>query len=175
MSFDTHEDQSLNPDVPIVVVIETSCGDIEVELDPGIAPLTVNSFVFLAEQGFFDGSVSHRVMPGFMFQAGDPTATGVGDAGYDIAEDEFPSPGFRYARGVVAMANAGPGTTGSQFFIMLGDSGLAPNYTVIGRVTAGDEVLDAIASIPIASNSRGEVSVPLEALYIERVRVAASP
>ncbi len=171
MTFDGPEDEGLDPNAPISVTIETSCGNLEVELDPGLAPLAVNSFVFLARKGFFDGTVSHRIIPGFMFQAGDQTASGSGAPGYRISVDEWPAQGFAYVRGVVAMANAGPGTTGSQFFIMLGSSSLPPNFTVIGRLVSGEAVLDAIAAIPLTSNIRGDVSLPLETLYIEHVRV----
>jgi cyclophilin family peptidyl-prolyl cis-trans isomerase len=171
MVFNDHEDQGLTPGTAVTVSIETSCGDIGVELNPDLAPIAVNSFVFLANRGYFDGSVSHRIVAGFMFQAGDPTATGTGGPGYRIATDEWPAPGFIYERGVVAMANAGPGSTGSQFFIMLGDSSLPPNFTVIGRVVSGDDVLTAIADVPVTERPNGERSLPLEALYLERVRI----
>ncbi len=171
MTFDAHEDQGLEPTTLVTIVVETSCGDLEIELDPGLAPFAVNSFVFLARQGYFDGTVSHRIIPGFMFQAGDQTATGAGTPGYRIEQDEYPADGFSFSRGVVAMANAGPGTTGSQFFIMLADYALSPDYTVIGTVATGIEVLDAISGIPLSPNASGELSVPLEALYVERVRI----
>ena len=172
MAFDAAEDQGLASDTLVRVVLQTSCGDIQIDLDPGLSPVAVNSFVFLARQGYFDGSVSHRVMADFMFQAGDQTARGNGRPGYLLPVDEFPEPGFRYERGVVAMANAGAETTGSQFFVMLGFSGLPPNYTPIGNVVGGFETLDAIAAIPVGPNARGEVSFPLETLYIEKVTVA---
>ena len=171
MTFDGHENQGLDPGSTVSVTIETSCGDLVIELDPSIAPLSVNSFVFLAEQGFYDGVASHRIIDGFMFQIGDQTATGGGDAGYKIPIDEWPAAGFIYNRGVVAMANAGPGTTGSQFFIMMGSSALPPNYTVIGRLVSGDDVLDSIAAIPVAARPGGEQSLPLETLYIESIRI----
>jgi len=171
MAFERPQDEGLDLETPVSVTIETSCGDIVVELEPKIAPLAVNSFVFLARQGFYDGVISHRIMPGFMFQAGDQTAGGGGDPGYRILRDEWPGEGFSYDRGVVAMANAGPSTTGSQFFIMLGPSSLPPNYTVIGRVISGDEVLDNIDAIPVAARPGGEQSLPLEALYIEDILV----
>jgi peptidylprolyl isomerase len=161
-------DQGLDPTQPVTLVLETSCGDIIIEMDPGAAPETVNSFVFLAEQGFFDGGASHRISPSFVIQAGDPTATGFGGPGY-VVPDEYPNADFIYERGVVAMANAGPGSTGSQFFIMLGDSGLPPTFTVLGRVVDGLDVVDRIATIPLGVSARGEQSVPLETLYLERV------
>lgn len=171
MTFEMPEDQGLDPESKLQATISTSCGDITVELDPGGAPLAVNSFVFLARQGYYDGTVAHRIRPGFMFQAGDQTAAGGGDPGYRLPVDEYPDADFTYERGVVAMANGGPGTTGSQFFIMFEASGLSPNYTVIGRVVAGDDVLDDIAAIPITDNGRGEKSLPLEALYIEEITI----
>jgi cyclophilin family peptidyl-prolyl cis-trans isomerase len=170
-TFSEPEDLGLDPDTSIRARIETSCGDLVVELDPSIAPATVNSFVFLAQQGYFDGGAAHRVLPGFVLQAGDPTATGAGNPGYALA-DELPAPGIGYERGVLAMANAGPNTSGSQFFVMLADSGLPPAYSVFGRVVEGDDVLDVIASLPLGDRVSGftvERSVPLETLYLERV------
>ena len=171
MTFDRPQDESLDVESTLTATIATSCGDLVIELDPGIAPLAVNSFVFLAKQGFYNGVVSHRIMPGFMFQVGDQTATGSGDAGYRILLDEWPGPGFSYDRGVVAMANSGPQSTGSQFFIMMGPSALPPNYTVIGRLVGGDSVLDNIAAIPVAARAGGEESLPLESLYINSVTI----
>jgi len=168
--FDAPEDLALDAAQTITVVLATSCGEIVIEMDPGASPETVNSFVFLAQQTFFDGGASHRVVPSFLIQAGDPTATGFGGPGYAIP-DEFPEEGFVYERGVVAMANAGPGTTGSHFFIMTGDSGLPPTFSVLGRVVEGLEVLDRIAAIPLGFSARGEMSVPLETLYLESVTV----
>lgn len=172
MSFNGPDDLGL--DGPTVVTLETSCGPIVITLDSSVAPETVNSFVFLAEQGYFDGSASHRVLPGFMMQAGDPTASGLGGPGY-VVPDEFPADGFLYERGVVAMANAGAGTTGSQFFIMFASADwLPPNYTVIGTVTDGFETLDAVEALPLAMHPSGadpSPSVPLLSLYINEVTV----
>ncbi len=166
-TFEAPEDLGLDPSQPIRARIETSCGDLVVELDPSIAPVTVNSFVFLAQQGYFDGTASHRVIPGFVMQAGDPTATGRGNPGYALP-DELPPAGYFYERGVLAMANAGPNSGGSQFFIMLADAGLPPAYSIFGRLVEGDEVLDVIAGLPLG-NRGTEVSVPLQTLYVERV------
>jgi len=167
------DDLALDPATPLLATINTSCGPIVVQLDPLGAPETVNSFVFLAREGYFDGTVSHRVLPGFVIQAGDPTGTGRGGPGY-IVPDELPRDGFSYSIGVLAMANAGPNSTGSQFFIMIGDSGLPPLYSAFGSVIDGFATLDAIASLPLGPNSRGEVSVPLETVYIESVTVEAA-
>lgn len=170
MSFDTPEDQNLDAGNVVRATISTSCGDIGVELDPSIAPETVNSFVFLARSGYFNGSVSHRILPGFVLQAGDQSATGRGGPGYTIP-DELPEPGFLYEAGSLAMANSGPDTTGSQFFITLADAPLPTDYTYFGKVVDGFDTLDAIAQIPLGINAFGEQSVPLETLYIEQVTI----
>ncbi|NNC74898.1 MAG: peptidylprolyl isomerase [Acidimicrobiia bacterium] len=169
LSYTAPENLGLGSDT-IRATIVTSCGSIVIDLDPAAAPETVNSFIFLAEEGYFAGTVSHRVVPDFVIQAGDPTATGSGGPGYRIG-DEPPPDGFLYARGVVAMANAGPGTTGSQFFIMSGDANLPPLYSVFGTVVEGFDVIDAINYLPKGVSARGEPSVPLETLYIEQVIV----
>jgi cyclophilin family peptidyl-prolyl cis-trans isomerase len=171
LTFDTPEDQGLDPATLVQVTVATSCGDIVVELDPGIAPDTVNSFVFLARSGYFDGTVSHRIIPGFVIQAGDPTATGREGPGYTIP-DELPAAGFVYRSGALAMANSGPNTTGSQFFIVLSDTALPPNYSYFGEVVDGFETLDTISTIPLGLNIFGEMSVPLETLYIEQVTIS---
>ncbi len=157
---------------PVQVVLHTSCGDITLELDPALAPETVNSFVFLARQGYFDRTVTHRVVPGFVFQAGDPTASGSGDPGYSLP-DEFPSAGFSYVKGTVAMANSGtPNSGGSQFFIDLADIDLNPAYTVFGRVVEGFDVLETIASLPMGANPSDSInSRPLQTVYLEAVEV----
>lgn len=158
----------------VTVIVETSCGPLTLELDPSLAPESVNSFVFLAEQGYFDGSVSHRVLPGFMMQAGDPTATGRGGPGYSVP-DEFPTGAYLYERGTIAMANAGPGTTGSQFFVMFEAADwLPPQYTVIGSVVEGFEVLDIIAQVSLGQSPTSadpSPSTPLETIYLESVSV----
>jgi len=168
--FAEPNDLGLDPTVKLIATIGTSCGPIVVELDPGIAPETVNSFVFLAQQGYFDGTVSHRIIPGFVIQAGDQTATGFGGPGY-VVPDELPPEGFAYTTGVLAMANSGPNTTGSQFFIMVGDGGLPPFYSAYGIVTDGFDTLTSIVSLPLGTSRRGEMSVPLETIYIESVTV----
>ena len=128
--------------------IATSLGDISVELFVGEAPVTANSFAFLAKEGFYDGTVIHRVVPGFVVQMGDPTGTGTGGPGYQFADELASARNRGYGRGTLAMANAGPDTNGSQFFICIGDAGLPPAYSVFGEVTEGMEVVDAIAKQP---------------------------
>jgi len=123
--------------------IQTSKGDIVVELAAAGAPITVNNFVFLARQQFYDGSTFHRVLPGFMAQGGDPTGTGSGGPGYSI-RDEF-SPQLRHETGVISMANAGPNTGGSQFFITYVPTFyLDGRHSVFGRVTKGMDVLQKL-------------------------------
>ena len=171
MQFDEPGDAGVTG--PIRVVLTTSCGPIELQLRPDLAPETVNSFVFLAEEGYFDGTVFHRVLPGFMMQGGDPTATGRGGPGYQIP-DELPATSV-YTRGVIAMANAGPNTTGSQFFIMFDTADwLPPSYSVFGEVISGFEVLDLIAAVPLGigpSSADPSPSTPLESIFIESVSV----
>ena len=171
LSFSAPDDMGLDQGVKLLATLNTSCGPILLELDPSLAPRTVNSFVFLADAGYYDGTVSHRVIPDFMVQVGDPTATGTGGPGYTLP-DEFPADGFVYEAGVVAMANAGFGTTGGQFFIVTGDASHLPaQFTVIGRVSEGLDVLANIENVPLGVNIRGELSVPLETIYIESITI----
>ncbi len=128
------------------VTIETDRGTIELALYPEHAPMTVNNFVFLARDGFYDGVTFHRVISNFMIQGGDPTGTGRGGPGYRFA-DELDGNPLRHERGVISMANAGPDTNGSQFFITHGPQPhLDGRHTVFGRVTKGLDVVDAIAT-----------------------------
>ena len=110
--------------------IETTAGTMTAEFFPAEAPKTVNNFVFLAREGFYDGVIFHRVIPGFVIQGGDPTGTGRGGPGYRFEDEPVTRP---YVRGTIAMANAGPNTNGSQFFIMHADYPLPPNYTIFGH------------------------------------------
>jgi cyclophilin family peptidyl-prolyl cis-trans isomerase len=131
------------------VTIETELGVITIKVEADLGPLAAANFVALAGCTFYDGVVFHRVVPGFVIQGGDPTGTGRGGPGYVFSNDPVTVP---YTRGVVAMANAGRDTNGSQFFIVLADSGLSPDYSVFGRVTAGMETVDAIAAAADAEN-----------------------
>ena len=126
------------------VSIATNCGSIELELYPQHAPQTVNNFVFLAGQGFYDGVKFHRVIANFMIQGGDPTGSGRGGPGYRFADECHGNP-LRHERCVISMANAGPNTNGSQFFIThLATPHLDGKHTVFGKVTSGEDVVDAI-------------------------------
>ena len=121
------------------VVIKTNKGDIHLDLNPAEAPMTVNNFVTLARDGYYDGVTFHRVVPRFVIQGGDPTGTGSGGPGYQFQDEAVKRP---YKAGTVAMANAGPNTNGSQFFICLEDQpGLPPNYTIFGDTVAGMDVV----------------------------------
>lgn len=132
--------------------LHTNHGDIAIEFDAPKSPLTVNNFVFLAREGFYDGVIFHRVISGFMIQGGDPTGTGTGGPGYRF-RDELEGAG-EYSRGTVAMANAGPNTNGSQFFIMHRDYGLPHSYSIFGKVTAGLDAVDSIAATPTGAQDR---------------------
>jgi cyclophilin family peptidyl-prolyl cis-trans isomerase len=133
--------------------IHTTVGDIEVQLFADDAPKAANNFVDLARKGFYDGVIFHRIVPGFVIQGGDPTGTGTGGPGYKFEDEPFKGD---YDRGTLAMANAGPNTNGSQFFICLADLGgrLPKNYTIFGRVTKGMDVVDKIAAGPTGANDR---------------------
>jgi len=158
-----------NPNMSHTVTIETNLGTIEFMTYDTDAPNTVANFIKLAENGFYDGVIFHRVIPGFMIQGGDPTGTGAGGPGYtfeDELDPETESYQAGYQKGVVAMANAGPNTQGSQFFIMVADYPLPNSYTIFGRVVSGQEVADAISEVE--TNPRDK---PLEEITMEKVTV----
>ena len=146
--------------------IQTNHGTIDVELFDEDAPKTVENFTKLAKDGFYDGVIFHRVIPDFMIQGGDPTGTGSGGPGYQF-EDEQNQHGV--ARGVLAMANAGPNTNGSQFFIVTADAcpWLDGKHTVFGRVTSGMDVVDTISNVDTDASDR-----PHDDVVMESVRVA---
>jgi cyclophilin family peptidyl-prolyl cis-trans isomerase len=145
--------------------IHTSEGAIELELYPNEAPKTVENFLKLARDGFYDGVIFHRVIPDFMIQGGDPTGTGTGGPGYEF-EDEFNQ--HRVVRGALAMANAGPNTNGSQFFIVTAEATpwLDGKHTVFGQVTSGMDVVDRICEAERDDNDR-----PASPVAIERVEL----
>ncbi len=146
----------------------TSKGTMTIALDPVAAPKTVNNFVFLARYHYFDGIFFHRVIPGFVLQGGDPKGTGTGGPGYEF-EDELPRPG-RYELGSLAMANAGPNTNGSQFFVISGPSGvrLPPQYSLFGKVVNG---LDVVAAVDALGTSSGK---PKERVTIVSMTITES-
>jgi cyclophilin family peptidyl-prolyl cis-trans isomerase len=154
-------------------VIQTNKGTIRVELLESDAPKTTENFITLAQRGYYDGIIFHRVISGFMIQGGDPTGTGRGGesawGGRFNDEIDQRSPVYQtgYKAGTMAMANAGPNTNGSQFFIMHKDYGLPPSYTIFGRVTEGQDVVDAIATTRTGPGDRPVSEVKMEKVTIE--------
>ena len=149
-------------------VIETSLGSIEIELFTDIAPITVNNFVNLSNDGYYDNVIFHRVIKGFMIQGGDPSGTGHGEMGkypgYEF-QDELNNP-MQYEKGIVAMANRGPNTNGSQFFIMHVDYPLPYDYTIFGKVSNGIDVVDTIANV-----QTGDMDKPVDDVVINSVDI----
>ena len=154
-------------------VLQTNLGTIRFELLEEDAPKTTENFIKLAEKGYFNGVIFHRVIDGFMIQGGDPTGTGRGGNsiwGGRFSDEIDPSSALYqadYKAGTVAMANAGPNTNGSQFFIMHADYPLPPNYTIFGRVTQGQEEVNAIATTPTGPGDRPILPVTIEKVWIE--------
>jgi peptidyl-prolyl cis-trans isomerase B (cyclophilin B) len=137
-------EMQIDPEKIYQAVVETDKGNIELELYPEHAPKTVNNFIFLAREGFYDGVLFHRVISDFMIQSGDPTGTGRGGPGYQF-KDELEGNPLKHETGVISMANAGPNTNGSQFFVTHSPQPhLNGNHTVFGKVIAGQDVVDAI-------------------------------
>jgi len=142
----------------LTAVLHTEKGDITVTLNSNQTPKTVNNFVTLAKKGFYNGTIFHRIIKGFMIQGGDPKGDGTGGPGYKFDDEPFTG---EYTRGTIAMANAGPNTNGSQFFIMHADNPLPKNYVIFGKVTKGIEVVDAIAESEVRASFSGENSTPV--------------
>lgn len=155
-----------------VATVDTSLGSFDITFFAKDAPKTVNNFVCLAKAGFYDNVIFHRVIAGFMIQGGDPTGTGTGGPGYRFEDEPVTRP---YKRGTVAMANAGPNTNGSQFFVCHADAGLPPNYTIFGEVTSGMDTIDMIATVETMqpAGSR-EKSTPVQKVTINSVTIAES-
>jgi len=174
-----------NPKVPagakssggLHAVFETHKGAIEIEFFPSDAPKAVENFRLLAEHGYYNGVTFHRIVKGFMLQGGDPEGTGRGGesawGGKFADEIKADSPLYQggYKRGMLAMANAGPNTNGSQFFIMQRDYPLPPAYVIFGKVTKGLEVVDAIAETPTKMGMDGGMSQPLAPVVIKKITV----
>lgn len=166
--FDAPPPMVIDPAKTYGATMVTSRGTLEIALDPLGAPVTVNNFVYLARWHYYDGIVFHRVIPGFVLQGGDPTGTGAGGPGYRF-DDELPKAG-RYELGSLAMANAGPNTNGSQFFVISGPDGmrLPPLYALFGKVVKG---LDVVATINDVGTKSG---TPSERVVIESVTISES-
>ncbi len=162
-----------HPLTGVTVVLDTTAGAMTVEFFPDKAPGHVENFVKLAEKGFYDGTVFHRVISGFMIQGGDPTGTGTGGPGWQIKAEFNDTP---HVKGVLSMARSGdPNSAGSQFFVCHGDARfLDRQYTAFGRLAAGMETLDKIATAPVVS-SRGESSKPVSPVKITKATVVRPP
>jgi len=165
-------EMAIDTEKTYVATIETSQGSFDITFFPNEAPKTVNNFVCLARSGFYDNTTFHRIVSGFVIQGGDPEGTGRGGPGYRF-EDE---PVTRsYSRGIVAMANAGPNTNGSQFFVCLQEVGLPPAYTVFGEVTGGMDTVDKIAAVSTQKlPGSNEKSSPLEPVTVSTVTIVES-
>ncbi len=164
--YDKPGDMKIEPAKTYTATIETDAGTMVAELYPKIAPQTVNSFVFLAREGFYDNVIFHRVIPGFMIQGGDPTGTGTGGPGYRVPA-EFND--TKHDRGILSMARTqDPDSAGSQFFVMHARSPHLDNqYTAFGKVTAGLETIDKIVNAPRDDNDRPNDPVKIKTITIE--------
>lgn len=149
-----------------LAVLKTSEGDIAIQLNENETPKTVENFISLAEKNFYDNTIFHRVIKGFMIQGGDPKGNGTGGPGYKFDDEPFTG---EYTRGAVAMANSGPNTNGSQFFIMHKDYPLQKNYVIFGHVISGMEVVDKIAEAPVEMSAGGELSKPINPVIVKSV------
>jgi cyclophilin family peptidyl-prolyl cis-trans isomerase len=165
-SYPKAPEMTIDPAKTYKATIETTAGTMEANLFASEAPQTVNNFVFLARDGYYEDVIFHRVIKGFMIQGGDPTGTGTGGPGYRFKDEPVTR---EYKRGTLAMANAGPNTNGSQFFVMHADYPLPPNYTIFGKLTAGEDVIDAIATAKTGASDR-----PAEPVAIKSISIAES-
>jgi cyclophilin family peptidyl-prolyl cis-trans isomerase len=156
----------IDPTKTYTAVLDTTLGSITIALDAARAPRTVNNFVVLARYNYYNGIIFHRIINGFMCQGGDPTGTGRGGPGYRFA-DELPNPG-EYQIGSVAMANAGPDTNGSQFFLVSGPSGagLPPLYSLFGQITDGLDVVATMQTVDTDRNDRPDTDVVINSVTI---------
>jgi peptidyl-prolyl cis-trans isomerase B (cyclophilin B) len=162
--------QTVTKGETLTAVVETSCGTFDIALDAKRAQKTVNSFVFLSEEGFYDGLGFHRIVPEFVIQGGDPTGGGSGGPGYSV--DEKPPANLAYTKGVVAMAKSPtepPGRSGSQFFVVLtADAGLPPEYALVGKVEEGFDVVEKIGKLGTPGSETG---TPKRTVLIEKITI----
>ncbi len=161
-------DMRIDVNKKYTALMKTSVGDITIELNAVGTPNTVNNFVHLARNKFYDGTIFHRAIKGFMIQGGDPEGTGMGGPGYKFDDEPFQG---EYAKGTIAMANAGPNTNGSQFFIMHTDYPLPKNYVIFGNVVDGVDIVDMVAEAPVKQSPQGEMSQPVEPVKVESVTI----
>jgi len=164
--FDAAPEMGIDPSKRYTATMETSMGTLVIALDPIAAPITVNNFVFLAAQHYYDGIIFHRIINGFVCQGGDPDGNGRGGPGYKFV-DELPKPG-KYQIGSLAMANAGPNTNGSQFFLISGPSGvgLPPAYSLFGQVVKGLDIVEMMQNVPTGPGDRPKDDVVIRSVTI---------
>jgi len=164
--FDAAPEMGIDPSKRYTATMETSMGTLVIALDPIAAPITVNNFVFLAAQHYYDGVIFHRIINGFVCQGGDPDGNGRGGPGYRFV-DELPKPG-KYQIGSLAMANAGPNTNGSQFFLISGPSGvqLPPAYSLFGQVVKGLDIVEMMQNVPTGPGDRPKDDVVIRSVTI---------
>ncbi len=171
-SYPSPPEMTLDQSKTSSAAIHTGQGVMNLALFASEAPLTVNNFVFLAREGYYNNGIFHRVIQGFMIQGGCPKGDGTGGPGYRFPDEPVTR---SYVKGTLAMANSGPNTNGSQFFIVHGDdAGLPPTYTIFGMLSQGTEVLDALANSPVTAGSGGERSRPAERLEIQTIEITES-
>ncbi len=174
-SYGAAPPMQIDPNKQYTATIQTQYGNIVIQLLPKQAPKTVNNFVFLACHHFYDGLAFHRIVASFVIQGGDPQGTGAGGPGYQFA-DELPPNSSVYTAGALAMANSGPNTNGSQFFICTGDDSqqLQPLYSYFGKVTAGMDAVTAIAHVATVAGPTGEKSQPTTPVVMQHVLIQES-
>lgn len=159
----------VNKDKMYKVILKTTEGDVAIRLNPKMPPVTVANFIGLSRKKFYNNTIFHRVIEGFMIQGGDPRGDGSGGPGYTFDDELFEG---EYVRGAVAMAKAGPNTNGSQFFIMHKDNlDLPKSYMIFGHVIDGMDVVDKIATAQVEKNAGGEMSKPINPVMIKDVEV----
>ena len=167
-TYTTAQEMTIDVNSKYSAELETSLGNIVIELFTETSPITVNNFVTLSNDGYYNDVIFHRVIKGFMIQGGDPSGTGHGDMGkypgYDF-EDELNNP-MNYDKGIVAMANRGPNTNGSQFFIMHADYPLPYQYTIFGKVLSGIDVVDTIGNVQTGENDKPNEDVVIYSIKI---------
>lgn len=165
-------EMKIDPAKAYYAEVETNRGTFVIQLYADAAPVTVNNFVCLATNDYYDGVVFHRVIRDFMVQTGDPTGTGRGGPGYQF-NDELPDDNLNYIEYSVAMANAGPNTNGSQWFVNSANNsqGLPKNYTIFGQVVEGEDAINTIENVPVSMNQQGENSVPAATITILNITI----
>jgi cyclophilin family peptidyl-prolyl cis-trans isomerase len=175
MKWNSPPEMEIDVSKDYYATVDTTLGTFKIQLFANESPKTVNNFVFLSQQGFYDGVIFHRIIKTFMIQTGDPTGTGTGGPGYKFA-DELP-PKHPYGPGIVAMANSGPNTNGSQFFICTGSDSAGldshPNYTQFGNIVEGMDIVQKIAAVPVGPGNMGENSRPVQPPVINKISITS--